>query len=577
MLVRLLRGYLRPYPRDLVLILLTQLLVVAGMLLMPALNADIIDEGLVAGDTGRILELGLVMLAVTLAGAVSSVGATYYASRAAMAVGRDLRADLFEKVQSFSGREVGRFGTPSLITRITNDVQQVQMVALLTFTMLVTAPVMCLGGAVMALRENTELSTVLLFALPAMAAVFALILRRMAPLYRRAQDYLDTVNRILREQITGVRVVRAFVKDDAERERFRRTNRELRGVSTRVGFLIAMMFPLIMLLANLCSIVVLWFGAQRVDEGAMSVGSLTAFLTYLMMILMTVMLAAFTVLMMPRAEVSAQRIREVLDTSSSVVLPARPVRELPSRGRVELRGVGFGYPGAEQAVLRNVELEIAPGEVVAIVGSTGSGKTTLLNLIPRLFDATDGSVLVGGVDVRELEPSLLSSTVGYIPQKPFLFSGTIASNLRYGRPDATDAELWQALEVAQARDFVAELPEGLDAPVSQGGSNLSGGQKQRLAIARTLVVRPDIYLFDDSFSALDYATDAALRTALPAYTDGATVLIVAQRVSTIRHADRIVVLDRGTVVGTGTHHELMAADATYREIVLSQLTESEAA
>ncbi len=577
MLVRLLRGYLRPYPRDLVLILLTQLLVVAGMLLMPALNADIIDEGLVAGDTGRILELGLVMLAVTLAGAVSSVGATYYASRAAMAVGRDLRADLFEKVQSFSGREVGRFGTPSLITRITNDVQQVQMVALLTFTMLVTAPVMCLGGAVMALRENTELSAVLLFALPAMAAVFALILRRMAPLYRRAQDYLDTVNRILREQITGVRVVRAFVKEDAERERFRRTNRELRGVSTRVGFLIAMMFPLVMLLANLCSIVVLWFGAHRVDEGAMGVGSLTAFLTYLMMILMTVMLAAFTVLMMPRAEVSAQRIREVLDTSSSVVLPARPVRELPSRGRVELRGVGFGYPGAEQAVLRNVELEIAPGEVVAIVGSTGSGKTTLLNLIPRLFDATDGSVLVGGVDVRELEPSLLSSTVGYIPQKPFLFSGTIASNLRYGRPDATDAELWQALEVAQARDFVAELPEGLDAPVSQGGSNLSGGQKQRLAIARTLVVRPDIYLFDDSFSALDYATDAALRTALPAYTDGATVLIVAQRVSTIRHADRIVVLDRGTVVGTGTHHELMAADATYREIVLSQLTESEAA
>ncbi|WP_106396639.1 ABC transporter ATP-binding protein [Actinocorallia populi] len=577
MLVRLLREHLRPYRRDLVLILLLQILTVLGMLFLPALNADIVDEGVVAGDTGRILELGLVMLAVTLAGAVGSIGATYYASRAAMAVGRDLRADLFAKVQSFSGREVGRFGTPSLITRVTNDVQQVQMVALLTFTMLVTAPIMGVGGIVMALRENVSLTLVLLLALPAMAAVFAVVLRRMRPLYGRMQEYLDVINRILREQITGVRVVRAFVKEDVERARFRRTNRRLRGVSTRVGFLIAMMFPLLMLIANLFSVGVLWFGARRVDAGEMGVGSLMAFLSYLMMILMAVMFAAFMVLTMPRAEVSAQRIREVLDTSSSVVPPVRPVRKLPVRGRVELRGVGFGYPGAEQPVLHDIDLVAEPGEVIAIVGSTGSGKTTLLDLIPRLFDATAGNVLVGGVDVRELDPSLLSRTVGYILQKPFLFSGTIASNLRYGHPDATDDELWQALEVAQAREFVEELPEKLSAPVSQGGGNFSGGQRQRLAIARTLVARPDVYLFDDSFSALDYATDAALRAALPEYTSGATILIVAQRVNTIRHADRIVVLDRGTVVGTGTHHELMAGNSTYREIVLSQLTESEAA
>lgn len=577
MLVRLLLGSLRPYRRDLVLVLLLQVLTVLGMLFIPALNADIVDEGVVAGDTGRILELGLLMLAVALAGAAGAAGATYYAARAAMAVGRDLRADLFAKVQSFSGREVGRFGTPSLITRVTNDVQQVQMVLLLTFTMLVTAPLMGVGGTVMALRENAALSAVLLVALPAMAVILAAILRRMRPLYRRMQDHLDTLNRVLREQITGVRIVRAFVKEDVEGERFRRTNRELRGVSTSVGFLIAMMFPLVMLLANLSSVGVLWFGAHRVDAGAMSIGSLMAFLAYLMMTLMTVMLATFTVLLMPRAEVSAQRIREVLDTSSSVVPPARPVRELPSRGLVELCGVGFGYPGAEQPVLHDVGLVASPGEVVAIVGSTGSGKTTLLDLIPRLFDATAGEVLVGGVDVRDLDPSLLFSTVGYVLQKPFLFSGTVASNLRYGRPDATDGDLWQALEVAQARDFVEALPEGLNAPVSQGGGNFSGGQRQRLAIARTLVARPDIYLFDDSFSALDYATDAALRAALPAYTSGATVLIVAQRVNTIRHADRIVVLDRGTVVGTGTHHELMAGNSTYREIVLSQLTESEAA
>ncbi|MCD0452410.1 ABC transporter ATP-binding protein/permease [Actinocorallia sp. API 0066] len=577
MLFRLLRESLRPYPRDLVVILVLQFVSVLGMLFMPALNADIVDEGVVTGDTGRILELGWVMLVVTLVGAVGSVGVVYCSARVSMAVGRDLRAALFDRVQGFSGREVGRFGTPSLITRVTNDVQQVQMVVLLAATMMVTAPIMCVGGTVMAVREDVRLSSVLLFALPVMALVFAVILWRMGPLYRRMQDHIDTINRVLREQITGVRVVRAFVKDDAERARFSGTNRELKDVSTRVGFLIAMMFPLILLLANVSSVGVLWYGAHRVDAGAIGVGSLLAFLSYLMMILMTVMLATFTVLLMPRAEVSARRIREVLDTESSVVAPLRPVTALTAPGRVELRGVRFGYPGAEQPVLRGVDLVAAPGEVVAIVGSTGSGKTTLLNLVPRLFDATEGTVLVGGVDVRDLAPALLSATVGYVPQKAFLFSGTVASNLRYGKPGATDEELWQALDVAQARDFVAALPEGLEAPVSQGGSNFSGGQRQRLAIARALVVRPRVYLFDDSFSALDHTTDAALRAALPAYTADATVLVVAQRVGTIRHADRIVVLDRGAVVGVGTHAELLAGTPTYREIVLSQLTESEAA
>ncbi|MEV4785021.1 ABC transporter ATP-binding protein [Streptomyces tuirus] len=577
MLIRLLRTYLRPYKRPITLLVLLQFLQTCATLYLPTLNADIIDQGVVNGDTGYILGYGGLMIGISLVQVVCNIGAVYYGARTASALGRDLRASVFDRVQSFSAREVGHFGAPSLITRTTNDVQQVQMLALMTFTLLVSAPIMCVGGIVLALGLDVPLSGVLVAVVPVLGICVTLIVRRLRPLFRSMQERLDSVNRVLREQITGNRVIRAFVRDEYEQQRFRKANTDLTDFALGTGNLLALMFPIVMTVVNLSSIAVVWFGAHRIDSGGMQIGDLTAFLAYLMQIVMSVMMATFMFMMVPRAEVCAERIQEVLDTSSSVVPPSAPVRELRRHGHLEIRGAGFRYPGAEEPVLRAVDLVARPGETTAVIGSTGSGKSTLLGLVPRLFDATEGQVLVDGVEVTEIDPKLLARTVGMVPQKPYLFAGTVATNLRYGNPDATDEELWHALEVAQAKDFVERLESGLDAPIAQGGTNVSGGQRQRLAIARTLVQRPEIYLFDDSFSALDYATDAALRAALGQETAEATVVIVAQRVATIRDADRIVVLDEGRVVGTGRHHELMADNETYREIVLSQLTEAEAA
>ncbi|MFE5914112.1 ABC transporter ATP-binding protein [Streptomyces wedmorensis] len=577
MLIRLLRTHLRPYRKPIALLVLLQFLQTCASLYLPTLNADIIDNGVVNGDTGYILRFGALMIGVSVVQVVCNVGAVFHGAKTASAVGRDIRGAVFDRVQSFSARELGQFGAPSLITRTTNDVQQVQMLVLMAFTLMVSAPIMCVGGIVMALGQDVPLSGVLLAVVPVLAVSVSLIVRRMRPLFRTMQERLDTVNRVLREQITGNRVIRAFVKDGYEEERFRGANAELTDVSMATGRLMALMFPVVMTVVNVSSVAVVWFGAHRIDSGGMEIGALTAFLAYLMQIVMAVMMATFMFMMVPRAEVCAERIEEVLATESSVVPPAEPVTALGRRGHLEVRSADFRYPGAEEPVLTDVELVARPGETTAIIGSTGSGKSTLLGLVPRLFDATGGEVLVDGVDVRTLDPKLMARTVGLVPQKPYLFSGTVATNLRYGKPDATDEELWHALEVAQAADFVRGLEAGLNAPIAQGGTNVSGGQRQRLAIARTLVQRPEIYLFDDSFSALDYETDALLRAALARETADSTVVIVAQRVSTIRDADRIVVLDEGRVVGTGRHRELMADNETYREIVLSQLTEAEAA
>ncbi|WP_327175672.1 ABC transporter ATP-binding protein/permease [Streptomyces sp. NBC_01335] len=577
MLIKLLRSFLGPYRRPILLLVFLQLLQTCASLYLPSLNADIIDNGVVKGDTGYILEYGGVMIAVSVVQVVCNIGAVYFGARTASSLGRDLRASVFDRVQSFSAREVARFGAPSLITRTTNDVQQIQMLVLMSFTLMVSAPIMCVGGIIMALGQDVPLSSVLLAVVPLLGIAVSLIVRKMRPLFRTMQKRLDTVNRVLREQITGNRVIRAFVRDGYEVERFRGANTELTDVAVSTGRLMALMFPTVMTVVNVSSIAVVWFGAHRIDSGGMQIGALTAFLSYLMQIVMSVMMATFMFMMVPRAEVCAERVDEVLETESSVVPPVAPVTELRRHGHLELRGAEFRYPGAEEPVLRTVDLVARPGETTAIIGSTGSGKSTLLGLVPRLFDVTEGEVLVDGTDVRTLDPALLAKTVSLVPQKPYLFSGTVASNLRYGNPDATDEELWHALEVAQAKEFVERLDNGLNSAIAQGGTNVSGGQRQRLAIARTLVRKPEIYLFDDSFSALDYATDAALRAALGRETAGATVVIVAQRVSTIRDADRILVLDEGRVVGTGTHRELMDGNETYREIVLSQLTEAEAA
>ena len=577
MLITLLRAFLGPYRKPILLLVALQFLQTCASLYLPSLNADIIDNGVVRGDTGYILEFGGVMIAVSVVQVVCNIGAVYFGARTASALGRDVRASVFARVQSFSAREVGRFGAPSLITRTTNDVQQIQMLVLMTFTLMVSAPIMCVGGIVMALGQDVPLSAVLLAVVPVLGIAVSLIVKRMRPLFRTMQTRLDTVNRVLREQITGNRVIRAFVRDTYEEKRFRGANTELTAVALSTGRLMALMFPTVMTVVNVSSVAVIWFGAHRIDSGGMEIGALTAFIAYLMQIVMSVMTATFMFMMVPRAEVCAERIQEVLGTDSSVVPPKDPVTELRTHGHLEIRGAEFRYPGAEEPVLRAVDLVARPGETTAVIGSTGSGKSTLLGLVPRLFDATGGDVLVGGRDVRTLDPALLAESVSLVPQKPYLFSGTVATNLRYGNPDATDEELWHALEVAQAKEFVERLEHGLDAPIAQGGTNVSGGQRQRLAIARTLVRRPEIYLFDDSFSALDYATDAALRAALSRETAGATVVIVAQRVSTIRDADRILVLDEGRVVGTGSHRELMDGNETYREIVLSQLTEAEAA
>ncbi|MDQ1751405.1 MAG: ATP-binding cassette, subfamily multidrug efflux pump [Pseudonocardiales bacterium] len=577
MLYRLIRRYLRPYRSAIGVVVLLQFVQTLATLYLPTLNADIIDSGVVKGDTGYIARTGAVMLAVTVLQVCCAVGAVYFGARTAMALGRDLRGAVFGQVQTFSAREFGQFGTPTLITRTTNDVQQVQMLALMTFTMMVSAPIMCVGGIALALNQDIPLSSSLLVIVPVLGVILGLIIGRMRPLFRLTQARIDQLNRILREQISGVRVIRAFVRDRREQERFERSSTELYDVSLSTGRLMALMFPSVMLVVNVSSVAILWFGGHRIDSGAMQVGALTAFLSYLMQILMSVMMATFMVMMVPRAEVCAERIEEVLNTESSVVPPVNPSTTPIEHGTLELRGVEFRYPGAEEPVLCDVTLRAQPGETTAIIGSTGSGKTTLLNLIPRLFDSTAGAVRIDGMDIRELAPSALSAAVGLVPQKPYLFSGTIADNLRYGKADATEAEMWRALEIAQAKGFIEQMPDGLDTPIAQGGTNVSGGQRQRLAIARALIGRPRIYLFDDSFSALDYATDAALRTALAREITDATVVIVAQRVSTIRHANRIIVLEGGRVVASGDHETLMAESETYSEIVLSQLTEAEAA
>ncbi|MEV3982623.1 ABC transporter ATP-binding protein [Nonomuraea sp. NPDC049758] len=577
MLLRLLRVQLRPYGKEITLVVLFQFVQTLATLYLPTLNADIIDHGVITGDTGYIMRVGLVMLGVTFVQIVCSIVAVYYGARTSMALGRDLRAAIFHRVQGFSAQEVNRFGAPSLITRTTNDVQQVQLLVLMTFTMMVAAPIMCVGGIVLALRQDTALSSLLLVVLPVMIVIVGLVVWRMRPLFRTMQERIDRINQVLREQITGIRVIRAFVRDRHERERFGVANDRLTDVSLRVGRLMALMFPSVMLVVNVSSVAVIWFGGHRIADGTMQVGALTAVISYLMQILMSVMMAMFMFMMIPRAEVCAERIEDVLDTDPTVHPPADPVTPDGHRGELELRSVDFRYPGAEDPVLCGVSFAARPGRTTAIIGSTGSGKTTLLNLVPRLFDATAGDVLVDGVNVRDLDPAALSRAVGLVPQSPYLFSGTVASNLRYGRPGATDEELWRALEIAQAREFVEAMPGGLDEPISQGGTNVSGGQRQRLAIARTLVHRPGIYLFDDSFSALDYATDARLRAALAEEIADATIVIVAQRVNTIRDADLILVLDEGRVVGSGDHAELMETCPTYREIVLSQLTEQEAA
>ncbi|MGW0895326.1 ABC transporter ATP-binding protein [Saccharopolyspora sp. NPDC002578] len=577
MLLRLLRAHLRPYALPIIALVVLQLVQTVATLYLPALNADIIDNGVLTGDQGHILRVGGVMLAVAAVQLICAIGAVGFGARTATALGRDLRASVFDQVQSFSAREVGRFGAPSLITRTTNDVQQIQMLVLVTFTLMITAPIMCVGGIVLALDQDAVLSGLLVVVVPLLGVLIALLVARLRPLFRAMQVRIDAVNRILREQINGLQVIRAFNKDVHEQRRFGEANVELTGTALRVGNLMALMFPTVMIVVNVSSVAVTWFAAGRIDSGAMQVGALVAFLSYLMQILMSVMMATFMFMMIPRAEVCAERIQEVLDTESTVRLPSEPVRELHRRGHLELRDVGFRYPGAEEPVLQGIEFHARPGETTAIIGSTGSGKSTLINLIPRLSDVTTGTILIDGVDVRDLDPATLTRTVAFVPQRPYLFSGTVASNLRYGDPEATDDDLWHALEIARAADFVRRLPGGLDAPLSQGGGNVSGGQRQRLAIARALVRRPEIHLFDDSFSALDYATDAQVRAGLRQETADATVVIVAQRVNTIRDADRILVLDAGRLVGAGTHQELMADNETYREIVLSQLSEEEAA
>ncbi len=577
MLVGLLRAYLRPYRRPITAVVVLQLFSTIATLYLPTLNAEIIDNGVVKGDTSYILGAGGVMLAVSVVQMACSVGAVYFGSRTAMAFGRDLRQEVFGRVQEFSQREFGRFGTPSLITRTTNDVQQVQMLALLSFTLMVSAPIVGVGSIILALNQNVPLSGLLVIVVPLLGIIVSLIVSRMRPLFRLMQGRIDRVNQVLREQISGVRVIRAFVRDDFERSRFAVANEDLFTVGLGVGRLMGLMFPSVVLVIQLASIATLWFGGHLINDGSMQIGALTAFLSYLVQVLMAVMMATFMFVMVPRAEACAERIDEVLGTEPSVLPAVNPVPVDQARGLVQISGVEFRYPGAEEPVLRGVDLEARPGEVTAVIGSTGSGKTTLLNLIPRLFDATAGTVTIDGIDVRQVDEEALSGLIGLVPQRAYLFSGTVASNLRYGNPRASDQELWRALEIAQARGFVEAMSDGLSSPISQGGGNVSGGQRQRLAIARALVHRPRVYLFDDSFSALDYATDAALRAALADDTAEATVLIVAQRVSTIRHANTIIVLEAGRVVGAGTHDELMATNPTYREIVLSQLSVEEAA
>ncbi len=553
-----------------------QFVATGAALYLPSLNADLIDDGVTQGDIGYIASTGSVMLAVTVVQVLCSVGSVYFGARAAMGFGRDVRGAIVARVGSFSAREMGTFGAPSLITRSTNDVQQVQMLVVMSCPILVMAPIMCIGGIVMAVRLDGGLALVLAVTVPVLAAVMTVVIAKMIPAFRQMQTRIDAVNRILREQITGIRVVRAFVREGFEESRFADANERLTDTALRVGRLMALMFPSVMLIANVTSVAVIWFGGHRIESGDMQVGALTAMLAYIMQILMSVMMASFIAMMAPRAAVCADRIGEVLGTEPTVRAPSDPVTALREPGVVEFRAAEFTFPGADDPVLRDITFRAQPGETTAIIGGTGSGKSTLLSLVPRLMDVTGGTALVGGVDVRQLDLDVLRSGIGFVPQRPYLFSGTVASNLRYGAPDATDEELWHALRVAQAADFVAKMPNGLESPIAQGGTTVSGGQRQRLAIARALVRRPDVYLFDDSFSALDLETDARLRAALAPETLTATVIVVAQRVSTIIDADRIVVLEDGAIVGLGTHSELLETCHEYAEIVESQRAVQEA-
>ena len=576
MLIKLLRTYLRPYTRQVALVLGLTVIQAIANLYLPNLNADIINNGVVKGDILYIWRTGEIMLGITLVLGVIAIVAVYWSSIASMGVGRDIRAAIFERVQNFSAREMNRLGTPSLITRNTNDVQQIQLVLQVALTILASAPIMAVGGVIMALREDVKLSALLIVIVPLMAVILGVMLAKAVPLFRSMQVKIDRINQVLREQITGIRVIRAFVRTSYEQQRFETANADLTSTALRVNRIFVLAMPALMGIMNLSTVAVLWFGGQLVDSGQMPIGNLTAFLMYIMQILVAVMMAVAMVILIPRAEASATRIEEVMSTAPSIADPEQPLDPRSATGVVEFRGVSFGYPGGEHPVLNDLSFVLRPGETTAVIGGTGSGKTTLLNLVPRFFDVTTGEVLVDAVDVRRQALERLWGTIGLVPQRAYLFSGTVAENLRFGREDATDAELWHALEVAQARDFVADMPGQLDAPIDQGGTNVSGGQRQRLAIARALVKRPAVYLFDDCFSALDAGTDARLRAALELETRNATVVIVAQRVSTIMHADRIIVLDAGRIVGLGTHAELMSACASYREIVESQLGEEAA-
>lgn len=572
MLVKLLKQHLVPYKREIGIIVTFQLVATIASLTLPSLNADIIDTGVLMGDIDYILRVGGWMLAVSLVQIACTIVAVYFGARTAMALGRDLRSGIFGHVLDFSSRELARFGAPSLLTRTTNDVQQIQMLVLMTFTMLVVAPIMMVGAIFMAIREDASLSWLIAVLVPVLIVIIWFIVSHMVPGFRQMQRRLDSVNRVLREQISGIRVVRAFVREPFETDRFGDANDDLTDVSIEVGRWMAAIFPAVMLVMNLSSVAVLWFGGLLIDAGDMQIGAMTAFLTYIFQVLMAVMMSTFMFMLWPRASASAERIGEVLETEPSVVAPTEGVTEFAEHGVIEFRDVEFTYPGADHPVLHDISFTARPGETTAVIGSTGAGKSTLVNLVPRLFDATGGSVLVDGIDVRDIDPEALWSTIGYVPQKVYLFTGTVASTLRYGKPDATEEEMWAALEIAQAREFVEAMPDGLDSDISQGGTNVSGGQRQRLAIARALIRQPELYLFDDSFSALDVATDARLRSALAAVTREATVIIVAQRVATIMDADQIVVLEDGGIVGMGRHVELLETCETYREIVDSQMS-----
>ena len=577
MLTRILREYLRPYKRNVSFVLLLLLIQAIANLYLPSLNADLINNGVAKGNLGYIWRVGATMLGASVMVMIASLILAYLSARVAMAFGRDLRKGVFTSVEAFSERELNQFGAPSLITRNTNDVQQVQMVLFMGLTMMVSAPITGIGAVIMALRMNVRLSGLLLVAVPLMTILISILLRRVVPLFRTMQFKIDRINLVLREQISGIRVIRAFVKTRHEEGRFAAANSDLMDTTLSVTRTFAIMFPSLTLILNLSSVAVIWFGGKLVDTGQMPIGNLTAFLAYIMQILMSVMMAVMMSLMIPRAAASAERIQEVMDTRSSVVELINPKIPEMKTGRVQFRNVEFRYPGAEQAILSEISFTAEPGQLTAIVGSTGSGKSTLLNLIPRFIDATSGSVVIDGVDVRDQALEEVWSGIGLVPQRAYLFGGSIAENLRYGDPEASDDALWHALEVAQARDFVEEMPEKLAYQVSQGGTNLSGGQRQRLSIARAIVKNPRIYLLDDSFSALDFTTDSKLRSALSVQAGGATLIVIAQRVSTILGADQIIVLENGNIVGIGIHHELMQKCATYREIVLSQLSPDEAA